>query len=152
MYPHPPELRTANRWGSTRGRTPAYACSLAPEAPAWLPLPGCQSPRSGVPIPAVTSTTSPCLLFCCQLPSSPRFLTGTGLMLEARTSDQRRKCIRRGHRVKVTAGNSLSEADGARYLEFFLLYMWVDASQYFRVCMVGGLKVHFHVLEWETFS
>lgn len=41
-------------------------------------------------------------------------------MFEARTSDQRRKCIRRGRYVKVTAGNSLSEGDGACFSEFFL--------------------------------
>lgn len=97
MDPHPHVLYgpcMAIRWGSTGGRMAAYACSLAPAAPAWHPPPGCRGPRSGVGIPAVTSTST-CLFFCCQLPSSLHFLTGTWLMLEARTSDQRRECIRR---------------------------------------------------------
>lgn len=64
----------------TRGWIPPYAFSLAPEALSRLLLRGhgtgiqmCHEPQSRSP------------QCCCQLPSSPLFLTDTLLMLEART-------------------------------------------------------------------
>lgn len=105
-----------------------------------------------------TPPPTPNPLYCCQLPSPPRFLTGTRLMLEARTSDQRRECIRRARRVKVTAGDSLSAADGARFLEFFLPFISVDASLRFGVWggwrggLRSGLKSHlFRVLAFRNY-
>lgn len=46
----------------------------------------------------------------------------------------------------MTAGDFLSEADGAHFLEFFLPFMSVDASQRFGVCLTGGLEMDADVL------
>lgn len=83
---------------------PTYASSLAPEALSWLLLPGGgggrgrgfqmrREPRNGGPQRR------------CQLPSSPRFLTDTPLMFEARTVIKD-VCTLEGCHVKMTTGSS----------------------------------------------
>lgn len=88
---------------------PTYASSLAPEALSWLLLPGKgegrggggrrrgfqmrREPRNGGP------------QWRCQLPSSPRFLTDTPLMFEARTVIKD-VCTLEGCHVKMTMGSS----------------------------------------------
>lgn len=85
----------------TWGQIPPYALSLAPEALSWLLL---RAHGKGIQMWHEPQSRGP--QYCCQLLSSPHFLTVTLLTLEARTVIKD-VCTLKCCHVTVTMGSSV---------------------------------------------